>query len=56
VPSTARLALRKYTDFIRGTEKDTTANKTVAIRVIRKPGVAGLMKLIRKQEGALEKY
>jgi hypothetical protein len=35
--------LRKYTDFMRGTEKDTTANKIVATRVIRKPGVAGRM-------------
>jgi len=44
--------LRKYIDFMRGTEKDTTPNKMVAMRVIRKPGVAGRMKLIRKRRAS----
>ena len=35
--------MRKYMDLNHGTEKETTARRTVAIRVTRKPGVAGLI-------------
>lgn len=35
------LALRKKTDLIHGTPKDTSASKIVAVRVTIKPGVAG---------------
>jgi hypothetical protein len=40
-PSAARLALRKKTLWKYGTEKETTARRIVASRVVRKPGVAG---------------
>jgi hypothetical protein len=44
IPSTEREALRKYIDLNQGTEKETTARRTVAIRVTRKPGVAGFIR------------
>lgn len=43
IPSTEREALRKYIDLNHGTEKETTARRTVAIRVTIKPGVAGFI-------------
>jgi hypothetical protein len=43
IPSTEREALRKYIDLNHGTEKETTARSIVAIKVTRKPGVAGLI-------------
>ena len=43
IPSTESEALRKYMDLNHGTEKETTARRTVAIKVTRKPGVAGLI-------------
>ena len=43
IPSTEREALRKYIDLNQGTEKETTARRTVATKVTRKPGVAGLI-------------
>lgn len=43
IPSTAREALRKYIDLNHGTEKETTARRMVAVKVTRKPGVAGLI-------------
>ena len=42
-PSAARLALRKKTLWKYGTEKDTTASRIVATRVVMKPGVAGFI-------------
>jgi Flp pilus assembly protein CpaB len=42
-PSTASEALRKNTDLNHGTEKVTTARRTVAIKVTIKPGVAGFI-------------
>ena len=43
-PSTAKEALRKNTDLAYGTEKHTIARRIVAIKVTKKPGVAGRMK------------
>jgi hypothetical protein len=42
-PSTESEALRKYTNLNHGTEKETRARRTVAIKVTTKPGVAGLI-------------
>ena len=41
------VALRKYIDFKRGTEKETMAKQTVAAKVTRKPGVAGLRTIMQ---------
>ena len=49
------LALRKYTDLNQGTENDTTASRIVAMRVTRKPGVAGLKIMVRKEEDGRKK-
>lgn len=38
-----------------GTEKETTARRTVAARVMRKPGVAGLIKLLMLRMGEKRK-
>lgn len=35
--------MRKYIDLNHGTEKETTARRMVAVKVTRKPGVAGLI-------------
>jgi hypothetical protein len=43
VPSTEREAFKKNTDLNHGTEKETTARRIVASKVMRKPGVAGLI-------------
>jgi hypothetical protein len=42
-PSTASEALRKNTNLNHGTEKETMARRMVAVKVIIKPGVAGLI-------------
>lgn len=39
--STVNEALRKKIDLLIGTPKETSASSIVAVRVIRKPGVAG---------------
>jgi hypothetical protein len=39
--------LRKKTDLNRGTEKETTASRTVAVRVTKNPGVAGRRRPIK---------
>jgi hypothetical protein len=44
MPSTVKLAFRKYIVLKMGVEKETTASKMVATRVVMKPGVAGLRK------------
>lgn len=50
--STVRDALRKNTDLSNGTLNETTASRTVAVRVTRKPGVAGRKIMVeeRKEE------
>ncbi len=40
-PPSDMLALRKYTDFKKGTQNETTASRIVATSVQMKPGVAG---------------
>ena len=39
--STVNEAFRKKIDLLIGTPKETSASNIVAVRVIRKPGVAG---------------
>ena len=49
IPWFWRDALRKKTDLKYGTENDTTARRTAARRVTRKPGVAGRIQDMQKE-------
>jgi hypothetical protein len=44
------VALRKKMDLKKGTQKETTARSTVAVKVQRKPGVAGRRQPIAQNE------
>lgn len=48
--STVRDALRKNTDLSIGTLNETTASRTVAVRVTRKPGVAGRKIMVEERK------